>query len=180
MEWNVVITALPGLRREHTLLQHLSQLGEFHPSSFKDVCLGLVADMPRFLEAVRAAREAGEPWTADLGRIIPVEEVFEFAPETLSAQLKEAIAPFLERLPRSASLYVRVERRGLAGKVVSSQVEREVADHLFAQAEARGKVLHASFADPDYVIVAETLGEECGIAFLPRELRSRYSFVHAR
>jgi len=36
------------------------------------------------------------------------------------------------------------------------------------------------FADPDFVIAAETLGEECGIALLPRALRERYPFVQLR
>jgi hypothetical protein len=36
------------------------------------------------------------------------------------------------------------------------------------------------FADPDYVLAAETAGAECGVTLLSRVLRERYPFVAAR
>ena len=33
---------------------------------------------------------------------------------------------------------------------------------------------------PDYVVVAETMGEQCGVALITRELASRYPFLQAR
>jgi hypothetical protein len=44
----------------------------------------------------------------------------------------------------------------------------------------RTAALHTSFSDPDTVLVAETVGEECGVALLQRALRERYPFVAAR
>lgn len=177
--WNVIVTTLPGVERERALLKELKRLGEFHPTQFKDVCLGRVPDTAQFLEVVRQAGEDQAPWVVNLARVIPVAKTFHFTPETFAAQLKEAVAPYLEEIA-GGTFYVRVERRGLAGKIMSQAVEREVADHLFALAESQGKQPHASFQDPDFIVAAETIGDECGVALLSRELRQRYHFVQTR
>lgn len=177
--WNVVVTVLPGRGREQHLLRELNLLGEFHACQFKDVCLGQVEDAARFLEAIRLARAAGEAWVADLGRVVPVEQVFHFTPDTLALQLKQALPALLERIA-GGTLHVRLERRGLIGQVMSQEVEREVAEQLFALAQSQGRPLRASFEDPDYIIAAETIGNECGVALLTREMRTRYPFVQTR
>lgn len=177
--WNVIVTALPGVAREFALLKELGRYGEFRPSMFKDVCVGRVEDVSEFLEAIRLAMEQEVEWVGDLGRAIPIERVFRFTPDTLTDQLKAAVTPFVQGMD-SGTCYVRLERRGLAGEVMSPEVERAVADHLFALAEQEGKILRASFEDPDYIVAAETLGDECGVTLIRRELRQRYPFVHPK
>jgi tRNA(Ser,Leu) C12 N-acetylase TAN1 len=177
--WNVIVTALPGMAREFALLKELNHYGEFHPTQFKDVCIGRVEDTAEFLEAMRRALEAEVDWVRDLARVIPIEDSFRFSPETLAEQLKAAVASFVRRM-ESGTCYVRLERRGLEGLVMSQEVERAVADHLFALAEREGKDLRASFEDPDYIVAAETLGNECGVVLIDRELRQQYPFVHPK
>lgn len=178
-EWNVIVTTQPGWRREKALLGALNACGEFHPSPFKDVCTGHVADPAAFLEWLRRAAGAGEPWIADLGRVIPVEVVFRFAPGELTEKLKLAVAPMLPRIA-GGSFHFRLERRGMGESVASPGVERIVADHLFSLAEQSGVSLAVSFDDPDAIVCAETLGELCGVALITRALRSRYPFVHVK
>jgi tRNA(Ser,Leu) C12 N-acetylase TAN1 len=175
-DWNVVATVIPGPAHEQHILYRLGQLGEFHASPFKDVCLGKVDDVQAFLEALHAASERGEEWMAELGRVIPVEHVFHFDADNLVEGLLQAVNPWLDRLSEG-SLCVRVERRGLAGIINSQKVEREVADHLFTLAEKKGVQLHASLEDPDFIIAAETVGNDCGVGFISRALRARYPFV---
>lgn len=178
-DWNILVTAQPGPQHTQPLLNGLRQYGEFHRTEFRDVCVGWVDDVTSFLDGVRAASEAGAGWTRHLSRVIPVERTFRFSPETLVSLLKDAVTPFAERTD-AESLYVRVERRGLTGRVSSADVERAVADHVFDLAARRGKALHASFEDPDCILVAETIGERCGLGFLTREMRRRYPFVQPR
>ena len=99
------------------------------------------------------------------------------AKESLEPQLKQAAAALLERVPAGGSFHVRLERRGLAGRVATQEIERAVAEHLFELAAARGIALRTDFQDPDFVVAAETVGEECGVALVTRELRARYPFV---
>lgn len=178
--WNVIITVLPGPGQENRLLQGLRPLGEFHRSSFKDVCVGRVEDANRFLDTLLQAREAGAGWIAALGRAIPVEQNFRFTSDTLAEQFKQAAEPLLQRMDRGSSFHVRLERRGLTGKIDTPRVEREVAEYLFALAERQHKQLRVSFDDPDYVVAAETVGDECGVTLLTRELSRRYPFVQTR
>jgi tRNA(Ser,Leu) C12 N-acetylase TAN1 len=170
------VTLVPGPHHVHQALDELRRRGRFAPSSFKDVCVGRVDDVAHFLEDVRAARAGGEDWTHFVARVIPVRRVFTFTPESFADQLEEAVAPFVDEM-RSGSFYMRVERRGLAGKIPTQEVERAVADHLFGLAQARGIRLVTRFENPDYVVVAETLGDQCGVALITRELSSRYPFV---
>ena len=71
-------------------------------------------------------------------------------------------------------------RWGFEGRINSRAIEQEVARHLFEIAARQGKTLRTDFDDPDYVVVAETLREECGVAFLTRDIRLRYPFVQSR
>lgn len=173
------MTLVPGPRHVRQALDELRRLGRFAPSSFKDVCVGRVDDAGGFLEAVLSARANGEDWANLVARVIPVQRVFTFTSESFADQLKEAVAPFVDDM-RSGSFYMRVERRGLAGKIPTQEVERTVADHLFGVAQARGIRLATRFENPDYVVVAETLGDQCGVALITRELSGRYPFVQAR
>lgn len=179
MNWNIIVTSLPGSGCEYRLLHELRAMGKFHMTEFKDVCLGYVEDVTNFLEAIRQAGAEGAPWVKDLGRAIPVEKTFHFTPETLAEQLKEAVTPYVGRIS-GGTFHVRLERRGLIGQVISPEVERSVADHLFALAEKEGRQMMASFEDADYIVAAETVGHECGVALLARDLRQRYPFVKTR
>jgi hypothetical protein len=97
VEWNILATAEPG--RDRDLLRELNQWGEFRRPGFRGVLIGHVADVNQFLEAVRRAGEQQMRWVEDLARAFPVEQLFRFTPETFEEQLKEAVAPFVERMP---------------------------------------------------------------------------------
>jgi tRNA(Ser,Leu) C12 N-acetylase TAN1 len=179
VDWNVVVTVTAGPGHEHRVLGALGAFGRFRPTSFRDVCLGRVGDLTAFLEAIRSAREAGRPWAGFVARVIPAEQVFAFTPDTLAEQLREAAVRFVARFA-DGSFCVRLERRGLQGKVASADIERAVGEHVHAAAERAGLRMRTEFADPDFVIAAETLGEECGVALIPRAMRERYRFVQVR
>lgn len=174
-----MVTVQPGGLQVSALIGELRQCGDFHGTSFRDVLVGHVEDISALLDSLAAARKACAPWLADLGRVMPVEHVFGFTPGNLVQLWSEALPGFLERM-RDGSFYVRVERRGLIGQIHTVEVERAVADRLLDLAEARGLRLTVSFADPDYILVAETLNTECGLALITREMRQRYPFVHTK
>jgi len=174
--WNLIVTVAPGPGRQSRLLGRLRRLGDFERTEFKNVCLGYVEDTIQFLEELQAAHKNGESWTADLARVIPVEQTFSFTPETLMGQLKQAVIPLVARM-MDGTFHVRLERRGLLGQVMSQEVERQAGEHIQALAEAAGKRLQVSFANADYVVAAETIGAQCGVALLDRAFRERFPFV---
>lgn len=179
MDWNVIVTVQSGPGRIHQLLGALSRFGVFRHSPFHGVCLGHVDDTTALLEAIRQAGEAGKRWVGHIARVIPAEATFSFTPETLSAQLRDATAPFIDRL-EDGSFCVRLERRGLSGEIPSPDIEREIGEFVHERAGAAHKTLRTVFDDPDFIIAAETVSNECGVALLPRALRERYPFVKVR
>lgn len=179
MKWNIIVTAQPGLEHQRELLQALDDFGEFQPTEFRDVCLGRVGDVDGFLERVQSAEDEGEAWIKDLGRIIPVEEVFQFAPEDLEEKLKQAVSRFARRM-YAGSFHVRLERRGMAGRISTPDIERAVADHLSELLQREDKIMRVDFNDPDYVVAAETVGNQCGVALISRAMRAHWRWVHPR
>lgn len=174
----MLVTFVPGPGNWPRLRGALSRFGRFRATPFRGVCVGRVEDPWSFLEALRAAREAQAPWTRALARAIPISCSFEFAPETLAAQLCEAVADFAACM--QGSFHVRLERRGLSGVVDSPAIERAVADHLYDFVASRGLRLRTDFEDPDWLVAAETVGNECGVALISREMRLRFPFVQPR
>jgi hypothetical protein len=135
-----------------------------------NVIVTTLTGRPRFLAALGGLRRLGE-FRPSAFRDVCLGRV-------------EDVGLFLEALPAArmgaGSFHLRLERRGLAETLPSDRIEREVADHVYSLAEARDVALHTSFHDPDYVLVAETVGTECGVALLPRALCERFPFVAAR
>jgi hypothetical protein len=52
-----------------------------------------------------------------------------------------------------------------------------LGEHLLELAETAGKRLRVSFTNPDYIVAAETVGNQCGIALLGRALIDHFPFV---
>lgn len=178
-DWNIIVTTLPVPASENHVLHALRHFGEFSRSTFRDVCIGKTEEPLRLLELISAARSEGKSWANEIARILPVEQVFRFTPDSLIDQLKETTAGFIDRMV-SGKFYVRLERRGMLGKINSPEVERAVADHLVDLAECQGKRLNTDFTDPDYIVLAESIGDECGVALLPRALLEKYPFTHPK
>ncbi|TAK42044.1 MAG: hypothetical protein EPO27_17860 [Betaproteobacteria bacterium] len=177
-DWNVLVTFAPGARNRRRLCDALEPRCRFRATPYRGVLIGRIDDAPAFLEGLRTARERHEPWAELVARAIPLEQTFDFSPETLAAQLQEAVTRFADAL--CGSFHVRLERRGLAGRVATRAIERAVADHLYTLAAQRGVALRTDFADPDYLVAAETVGNACGVALIRRETRLRYPFVAPR
>ncbi|HXV20040.1 MAG TPA: THUMP domain-containing protein [Desulfuromonadales bacterium] len=174
--FNVVVTQASNGRFRH-LLQELSPHGEFRRTEFLGVIIGRVEDPRIFLESIREKRQ--KQWIAfqDLGRVVPLERVFVFHLEEFSVKAKAALLPYVEFL-EGKRFYVRLERRGLKGQIVSPEVERELDAFIEQTLAAAGrKPAQVDFEHPDAVVVVETIGDRCGVGLLTREMMDRYDFV---
>jgi tRNA(Ser,Leu) C12 N-acetylase TAN1 len=176
-DWNILVTTSSGEERD--LLPALRRLGEFTRSEFKGILIGRVEDTSQFLQAVQLAGEAGAAWRRHLLRVLPVERMFSFTPQTLEEQLREAVIPFVQRM-MSGTFHVRLERRGYKGKIVSPEVEQRLGDYVMEVAKQQNKILSVSFHDSDYVIAVETVGNQCGVTLITRRLQEQYPFVKIR
>lgn len=173
--FNLVVT-LAANGHFQSLLRELSHCGEFHRTNFLGVLLGYAADPAAFLETVRNTREQRPGVFPDLGRVVPLERCFTFTAETFLDRLRDALGHYAGHLG-GQSFYVRLERRGLKGRIVSPEVERSLDACLLKLAAETGNPARIDFDDPDTVLAVETIGDRCGIGVLTRELRARYPFV---
>lgn len=59
----------------------------------------------------------------------------------------------------------------------SHATERALGARIVELLEARGDSVRVAFADSDFVVAVELVGDLAGGALLPRALRSRHPFV---
>jgi tRNA(Ser,Leu) C12 N-acetylase TAN1 len=175
--WNVLATSLEG--RRDALLIALGRLGRFRPGGYRNVVVGMVEDPAAFLARVRELLATDPLLPTALAKVVPIETTLHFDPNDAAAVLARAAEPFLDRLAGGA-FFVRLERRGLKGRVHTPTVEREIGERVWRALEARGHTPRVAFRDPDAVLVIETLGDQAGMAVLSRALRREYPFVRIR
>lgn len=176
--WNLLATSLEGHRE--ALLYALRPLARFRRGGFPNVMVATVEDPTAFLDALREAYERSQLVRGALGKVIPITKTFRLAsPETFIDEVAAALELMSERLS-SRTFFVRVFRRGHRNAIDSTRAEGEVGARLITSLESRGAHAKVSFADPDFVVVIETLRDEIGIALLDRELRATYPFTKVR
>jgi tRNA(Ser,Leu) C12 N-acetylase TAN1 len=175
--WNVLATSLEG--RRDGLLVALRKLGRFRPGGYRNVVVGTVENPIAFLSTVRDALTADPLLPTALAKVVPIERTLRFDPLDAVNALAAAAEPLLDRLA-GGSFFVRLERRGLKGRLHSPTLERDLADRVWRALEARGAHPSVDFADPAAVLVVETLGDQAGLAVLDRALRRDFPFVKIR
>jgi tRNA(Ser,Leu) C12 N-acetylase TAN1 len=175
--FDVLATALEG--RRDALLVALRRLGRFRPGGYRNVVVGSVGDRTAFLDRVAEELAHDPRLPTALARLLPIDQTLRFTLETALDVLAAAVEPLVDQLSGDA-FFVRVERRGLKGRLHTPTLERDLADRVWRMIEARGGTPRVYFGDPDGVIVVETLGDQAGVALLPRALRQRYPFVRIR
>jgi tRNA(Ser,Leu) C12 N-acetylase TAN1 len=173
-KFNVVVT-MSSEGRYRRLLEELSPLGEFRSTEFLGVILGQVVDRHTFLEDVHEKRRTSGAF-GDLRRIIPLDRVFTFHRDEFESRLKESIVSYVDDLG-GKRFYVRLERRGLKGQIVSPEVERELDAFILQTLQMSNRIASIDFEEPDAVLVIETIGDRCGIGLLTRDMMKRYDFV---
>lgn len=172
-----MVTALEGQR--DLLRLALKRLGRFRGSGHRNILLGAVDDPIAFLAVVRDALETDRHLRLSLGKVIPIERVVRFEPDTAVETLTAAAEPFLDRLA-AGSFFVRFEHRGLRGALHASVTERAVGERLYALLAARGAQPRVDFKNADHVVVIEGVGFEAGLACLSRGLREEFPFVRVK
>ena len=175
--WNVLATSLEG--RRDALLIALRKLGKFRRGGYRNVIVGRVEDVSAFLIDVRAALAAEPLLPTALAKIVPVETLVRFDPMTAADTFATAAAPLLDRLA-GRSFFVRLERRGMKGRLHTPTLERDLGDRVWKALEARGHAPRVEFRDPDAVLVVETVGDEAGLGVITRPLRTEFPFVKVR
>jgi len=175
--FDVLATALEG--RRDALLIALRRLGRFRPGGYRNVVVGTVDDRSTFLDRVADALTGDPLLPTALARLLPIDRTVRFELGAAAEELARAAEPLVDTLAGGA-FFVRVERRGLKGRLHTPTLERELADRIWRMIESRGGTPRVDFRDPDGVLAVETVGDQAGLAMLTRDVRGRYPFVRIR
>jgi|UniRef100_A0A7C3V5J5 tRNA(Ser,Leu) C12 N-acetylase TAN1 len=175
--WNVVLTSHSN--REQRLLREVADLGEFHPSGFREVIIGLVPDIPAFLETMRQRWQEQTFLQEILSTIVPVSVMFPFNVADLLPRLQEHVAPFASEID-GHPFYVRLIRRGHKGEINSQEIEQALDRFLADKISTLGFSPVIDFQGPRYIVVVELIHNQCGVGLLSTELKARYPFIRVK
>lgn len=172
-DWNVLVI---GERdAEWELLKELEEDGEFERSGFRDVIIGNVDDIVGFLE------DAEHKKYAHVNRVVPIDDAFYVSPENLIEVLKQRVERYIDEIEPGETFGFRVERRGMKEDISSHTVEREVGGYFYDLLEkVHGRKPKVNLKSPDKLIAIEIIGNKCGIGFITREMREKYSVIKVR
>jgi RNA polymerase-binding transcription factor DksA/tRNA(Ser,Leu) C12 N-acetylase TAN1 len=172
--WNVLVTAQEGAVRD--LRRLLKPHGTFRGSGFRNVLLGAVEDIDRFLATLRLQLEQKPFAYAWLGRVLPIRVGFPVDLESFCSDVESRLGDLTAELT-GKSFHVRVERRGHKGRLHTHDLELRFGEFLWNALAARGANPLISFTDPDVVIAVEIVGDAAGIALVGRAWRQAFPFV---
>lgn len=170
---NVLVTSFRF--HEGKALRILGEFGEFKGTEFRDIILGKVEDKEKFLEAIKPKMEADA--SKSISRIIPFDSFFVFEAEKLLDKLKEVIAVYTGFVAENELFDIRMKRRGLKGVINSQEVENALREHFSELLKTKGIKAKLDFEKPDKIIVIETVGQQCGVGLISKDLTAKYSFV---
>ena len=172
-DWNVLAIGERDAERE--LLLELEEDGKFESSGFQDIVIGHVEDIVEFLE------DAENKKYSHLNRVIPIDDAFFVSPENMMALLKRRIERYIDEIEPSETFGFRVELRELKDDISSQAVEREVGGYFYDLIEkVYRRKPKMNLKDPDKLIAIEIVGDRCGIGFITKEMREKYSLIRVK
>ena len=173
-QWNILATSY--IRQGHYLIRILNRYGEFKRTPFRDVLLGHVDNTDEFIDAL--VREGPERLRS-LSQIVPLDKEFQFELSDISEKMKEAVSPYMDSLA-DRTFHVRVSRRGHKGEISSLEIEKELDAFIMESLVKAGKKAKVDFDDPDFIVIAETLGNWAGVGLISREMKERCHYIRVR
>jgi tRNA(Ser,Leu) C12 N-acetylase TAN1 len=179
VNWNVVVTTFDrrGTRRARWFLH---QFGKVERTPFYNVFVLKVPDIDTFVESVTEALSGSVEILNDISRIVPAHVTFDFeSTSSFESKAIDAVLKWSERLA-DRSFHVRLHRRrGDSPIKLPSLIEEKAIDeailHRLAHLGQPGRV---EFADPDFVINIETVGNQAGVSIWSREDRRKFPFLN--
>jgi len=175
-DWNVIVTIYQqGFKRAISALQ---KIGPTDRAPYYNVLVMKVDEPMVALEAIDRMTEERPALYDAIARVAPAELTFEFQS---AEHFRDCANSFLLGvLPRLAghSFHVRLHRRGSKRDVRTPEAERLFDDFVMTATRESGNPARVTFAEPDAVIVIDTVDDRAGIAMWTHEDLARYRLLH--
>ena len=176
-DWNVVITVSDseGFRKAR---REFRRFGEVESTAYHNVLVLRVPNVPKFIELFSSTSAADKGLLNCVSRIAPAGQAFDFlGPEEFRTEARNIVLSW-SALLCGRSFHVRMHRRGLKSELPSPGVEQFLSDAILASTKERGRPGQIDFADPDYVVDVETVGNRACLTLWSRNDLRRFPFLH--
>lgn len=175
LDWNVVVSAHE--RRYRHARKFLSSLGKCADTGFYNVLVMQVAQPLTFLDTLNHELEAQPEYLPCLARVLPVSETFFYqSPAEFESRAKQVVLGWSGQLA-GTKFHVRMHRRGFKGRLSSMEEERFLDHYLLEMNAGKGETGQIDFADPDWIIALETVGQRAGLSLWSRIQLQRYPLL---
>jgi tRNA(Ser,Leu) C12 N-acetylase TAN1 len=174
-DWNLIVTIYQqGFRRA---LRALQDIGPAERSQYHNVLVMKVDDPMKVLDAVERKTDERPALYDAIARVAPAMRSFEF--QSSDSFKDRATSAILEWLPdlTGRTFHVRLHRRGPKLELRTPDAERFFNDAIIEATTRAGMPARISFADPDAVIVIDTIDDRAGIAMWTRADLSRHRLL---
>jgi len=162
-------------------LAGLGRIGRFRHTPYPSVLIGTIESPDGSVEgrtAVAGSSVALSEWYArapdlfeHVNRATPIDATTQFERDDVTEALCVELEKHASRLC-GGRFYVRVNLRGLKGRVEAQACERALGSFLWEQSAKHGAAAEVAFEDTDIVVAVEVIGKRAGFAFLDRRMRS--------
>lgn len=176
MDWNVVVTVREhGFKKARDFLYEFGKVGN---TDFFNVMVLKVDDLQQFMAEVSTAISINMSIMDAIARIMPVTHTFVFQSPSEFDEKAQAIIEEWTPMLAGRCFHVRMHRRGFKGRLSSQQEESALDKYVINSLSQQGRPpAKIDFADPDYIIAVESVGQAAGLSIWSRELRQRYPFL---
>jgi tRNA(Ser,Leu) C12 N-acetylase TAN1 len=176
--WNLIVTTAEG--RYTQALGFLARFGIVKPTSYYNVVMMEVRDIPELMEVLAREWENQGGRLLLLQRVVPMSHTFNFRDtQAFGSKATEILSGWTDRLAGNA-FHVRMHRRGFKDQLRSEEEERFLNAAVVDATAQYGNAAVVSFDDPDAIIAVETIGNQAGMSLWLREDLQRYPFLHIR
>jgi tRNA(Ser,Leu) C12 N-acetylase TAN1 len=174
-DWNLIVTIYQeGFRRA---LRALEDIGPAERSPYHNVLMMKVDDPMKVLDAVEQMTDERPALYDAIARVAPAMRSFEF--QSVDTFKDHATSAILEWLPdlTGRTFHVRLHRRGPKLELRTPDAERFFNDAIIEATTRAGMPARISFADPDVVVVIDTIDDRAGIAIWTRADLARHRLL---
>jgi tRNA(Ser,Leu) C12 N-acetylase TAN1 len=175
LDWNLVVTTHE--HRYNDAKELLAPMGELHHTDYYNVLVMRVASPETLLATLERLVMENPQLATSLARVLPVTKTFSFqTPQEFESQAAAAAHDCLPKLA-GRRFHVRMHRRGFKGRLSSQQEEQWLAGWLIDELVKQGKTAYVDFADPDWILAMDTVGQRAGLSLWSREQLQRYPLL---
>jgi tRNA(Ser,Leu) C12 N-acetylase TAN1 len=175
LDWNLVVTTHEHRYRDAKEL--LAPMGVLHHTDYYNVLVMRVEAPQSFLATLESLLKKNPQLATSLARVLPVTKTFSYqSPQEFELEAASAAGDCLAQLA-GRRFHVRMHRRGFKGRLSSQQEEQWLADWLIDELAKQGKTASVDFADPDWILAIDTVGQQAGLSLWSREQLQRYPLL---